>query len=86
MIIALMIKWCGHQKSVLSDLPERRESPWIKLLKLRWQLAARVCLHVPLMHLKREASQEYSSHWSLVIRPLLRRVYPGLKQLEKHRH
>jgi hypothetical protein len=28
------------------------------LLKLRWQLAARVCLHVPLMHLKREASQE----------------------------
>jgi hypothetical protein len=85
MIIGSMTKWCGHQKSVQSDLPERREFPCMKLLKLRrWQLAARVCLHMPLMHLKREASQKCSSHWSVVVRPLLRRVYPGLKQLEKH--
>ena len=57
-----------------------------KLLKLSWQLAARLGLHVLLMHLKRVASAMQLFHWSLVARLLLRRGYPGLTQLEKHRH
>lgn len=57
-----------------------------KSLKLRWQLAARLGLHVLLMHLKRVASAAQVFDWSLVARLLLRRGYPGLTQLEKHRH
>lgn len=60
-----------------------------KSLKLRWQLAARLGLHVLLMHLKRVASAVQRVQvfdWSLVARLLLRRGYPGLTQLEKHRH
>jgi hypothetical protein len=60
--------------------------PWFKLVKLRWQLAARLGLHVPWMHIKREVFAEEVCHWSLVARLLLRRGYPGLTQLEKHRH
>lgn len=55
-------------------------------LKLRWQLAARLGLHVLLMHLKRVASAAQVFDWPLVARLLLRRGYPGLTQLEKHRH
>lgn len=53
-------------------------------LKLRWQLAARLGLHVLLMHLKRVASAAQVFDWTLVARLLLRRGYPGLTQLEKH--
>lgn len=66
----------------VSVYPVETEKPWLNWLKLRWQLAAQLGMHVLLMHLKRGASVEEISHWSLVARLLLRRGYPGLTQLE----
>jgi hypothetical protein len=61
---------------------------WIKVLKLRWQLAARLGLHVPLMHLKREASQRKPFYWSLATtyKAMAAARLPWSKAVWKHRH